>query len=86
MIVTHTTTPSRPVLDVRYTLRLYRDLLTDINNEATRRRISVNEFFVNLAETHFSHQVAHSFNYAYELRPAWQRRQAERCLPSRPNG
>ena len=73
---------NRPLLDVRYTLRLYRDLLTDLNNEASDRDVSVNEVFLNMAEMFFSQKASHAFSYPYEIRPAWKKKQAERCLPN----
>lgn len=86
LLKTYITDPGRPHLGVRYTLRLYKDLMTDVNNECAELGLSVNQFVLMLIEDHFRQKAVRAFHYASELRPAWQKKQAERSLPLGVNG
>ena len=69
---------NRPILDQRITFRLYKDLMTDLLEEAHQYKVSVNERVLNILEKHFSQVMTYSFSYGYELRPLWKKRQADR--------
>ena len=74
ILVPKTETSLRPILEDRVSLLIYRDLMTDINNECVARDISTNEFFLCLAEDHFTKKATYTMNYCTDIRPLWQKK------------